>query len=147
MTDFTGDEALEPVHQAMGSVMAVMDKTHAVTTAQLTGDGNRILMGYLPVGAALTGRGNFNADDLDSVSDLAIVVGTDGDPNLLLLSNTTVGQAAGSAALDGIALTATSRTVMSGESQTPIYVTFVTDSATAVAGDIRLVVEFYDKRS
>lgn len=146
MADFIGDQANDPVHQALGAQTGTFDKTHEVTTAQLTGDGNRILMGYLPVGAVPT-HGAYSSDDLDTGAGLAVTVGTTADPDLLLLSNTTVGQAAGRAELDGVAITSADKTTMTGEAATPIYVTFATDAATPAAGGIRLVIHFHDERT
>jgi len=150
MADFDGDESGEPVHTPMGATTGIFDKTHAVSATQLTTAGNRIFMGTLPVGA-VPYEGRFISTDLDSNCTplLTITIGTEADDNLFLLVNSTVGRAAGTALLDGIAVTSTTRTVLNadGEAGTKVFIEFTAAPATDAAGTLRLIIRYYDKRT
>lgn len=120
--------------------ICVLDVSHEVTTGELEA-ADVIQFGVIPQGATYLG-GYIATDDLDSngTPTLDLIVGDTTDPDGLQASGT-VGQAAGITTLSGTDIT-NARTTTQDET---ISVKVNAAAATAAAGTIRLVVEYYVK--
>ena len=124
--------------QTHSKQVGVVDATHEVTTGELE-LADKIRIGKVPAGATYLG-GYLATDDLDSNGTPALVLtlGDDDDADGIVATGT-VGQAAGITRADGAYVT--NRTTTTAEKT--IYVTVGTAAATAAAGTLRAVVEYY----
>lgn len=136
----SGDElTTQPVGYACGGyTLAVLDKTHEMTTGQLEA-ADVLNIGSVPSGAIFV-DGFIATDDLDSngTPTLDLIVGTSDDEDGLLSSGT-AGQAAAVTRFNGAFLTDRTETT----AQTNIQVKANAAAATAVAGTVRVVVQYY----
>jgi hypothetical protein len=125
-------------YKAGGRQVCVLDVSHEVTTGELEAS-DVIQFGTIPEGAIYLG-GFIATDDLDSngTPTLDLIVGDDDDADGLQASGT-VGQAAGITTLSGTYITNKQTT----DGEKTIKVTANAAAATAAAGTIRLVVEYY----
>ncbi len=122
-----------------GPQVCVLDVTHEVTTTELQ-LADKIIFGKVPKGAIYVDA-LIAADDLDSGGSPALTFDLgDTDSADGLIDGATVGQAAGSAR-------ATSGAYIINRHATPaeknIILTVATAPATAVAGTVRVVVQYY----
>lgn len=122
----------------MGRVMGVLDVSHEVATTELE-LADIIQIGVVPKGAVYV-RGYIATDDLDSNGSptLDLLLGDDDDADGLQATGT-VGQAAAITELSGAYITNANTT----DDEKTISLTVGTAAATAVAGTIRVVVEYY----